>query len=219
MRPAPTGVGPCGGQSVSPPRAARSRVVASQTVSSHRTVTVLHGCRIGAAGSGSVCVGGRMQISRFWRPRPCMNRVYALDGTNRIICQVRSVAGPPAGLRQRQPQVTPQSRVSRHLHRGDHGRRRQGWSETQQPASRAGSIRAHCRSACAKVGGPRDSGPWFVLRLVRAAVPHSREAALVQVGDTDSDDLAELAAVIAWGIRRAGERDSLGRRERDGCGQ
>ena len=41
-----------------------------------------------------------MQINRFWRSRPCGNRRCALDGTDRIICQVRSVAGPPAGLRQ-----------------------------------------------------------------------------------------------------------------------
>jgi hypothetical protein len=33
------------GQSASPPRAARSRAMASQTVSSHRTVTVVRGCR------------------------------------------------------------------------------------------------------------------------------------------------------------------------------
>jgi hypothetical protein len=30
-----------------------------------------------------------MQINRLWRPRACMNRVYALDGTDRMICQVR----------------------------------------------------------------------------------------------------------------------------------
>src|SRR6266542_3385453 len=45
---------------------------------------------------------------------------------------------------------------------------------------------------------PARFGAVVCAPLVRAAVPHSREAALVQVGDTDSDDLAELAAVIAW---------------------
>jgi hypothetical protein len=47
---------------------------------------------------------------------------------------------------------------------------------------------------------PARFGAVVCAPLVRAAVPHSREAALVQVGDADGDDLAELAAVIAWGI-------------------
>lgn len=46
--------------------------------------------RLGAPGSGSVCVDGRMQINRFWRPRLRMNPC-SLSGGNRS----RSLPSPP----------------------------------------------------------------------------------------------------------------------------
>src|SRR5262249_61377765 len=81
-----------------PAPAARSRAVASQTVSSHRTVTLVHGCRIGVP----TCPVGYRCLFRADHPFRCGCEAVG-DELHRGWHPAAGLGGPGVGLQEAIP--------------------------------------------------------------------------------------------------------------------